>query len=179
MDYLQENNYLTKATNLGSFGIAMQTDIHFQHAATPGQYDAAREIFRAYALSLDFDLQFQGFEKELEDIDRQYGPPEGALILASRDGEVIGCVAVRKFAEGEAELKRMFVLPGHRGLKLGENLLLRALQAAKDLGYQKLKLDTLPTMISAIRLYEAHGFKKIAPYRFNPMQGAIYMEADL
>jgi len=157
----------------------MQTNVTYLIAATPQQYEAARAIFRAYARSLDFDLQFQGFEKELEDIDQQYGPPEGALILAYHDSEVIGCVAVRKLSATESELKRMYVLPGFRGMKLGETLLLRALQAAKDLGYQKLRLDTLPDMTSAIKLYEAHGFKRIAPYRFNPMQGAIYMEAEL
>lgn len=157
----------------------MQTNITYQTARTPQQYDAARHIFRAYARSLDFDLCFQGFEEELMDIDKQYGPPEGALLLAYNGDEVIGCVAVRKFADGEGELKRMFVLPGHRGLRLGETLLLQALQAAKALGYRKLKLDTMPSMTAAIKLYEAHGFKRIAPYRFNPMQGAIYMEAEL
>lgn len=157
----------------------MQGAISFQTAASAEQYEAARGIFRAYARSLDFDLQFQGFEAELEHIREQYGAPEGVLILAYNGNRAVGCIAVRKFAEGESELKRMFVLPEFRGHRLGETLLQQAIQAAKALGYRKLKLDTLPNMTSAIKLYEAHGFKKIAPYRFNPMQGAIYMEADL
>ncbi|WP_341834608.1 GNAT family N-acetyltransferase [Chitinophaga pollutisoli] len=157
----------------------MQAAITFQTATTPEQYQSACGIFRAYARSLDFDLQFQGFEAELEHIHEQYGAPDGALILAYNGNRVVGCIAVRKFAEGESELKRMFVLPEFRGHRLGETLLQQALGAAKALGYRNVKLDTLPNMTSAIKLYEAHGFKKIAPYRFNPMQGAIFMEADL
>ncbi|WP_109700312.1 GNAT family N-acetyltransferase [Chitinophaga deserti] len=157
----------------------MENGITLQTAVSPEQYEAGRVIFRAYAASLDFDLCFQGFEEELVNIAKQYGPPEGALILACKGQDVIGCVGVRKFAEGQSELKRMFVLPDYRRLKLGESLLLAALQAAKELGYSNMKLDTLPAMTSAIKLYEAHGFKKIAPYRYNPDEGAIYMEAEL
>ncbi len=157
----------------------MEYGITLQTAVSPEQYDAGRSIFRAYAATLGFDLCFQGFEEELVNIAKQYGPPEGALILAYNGQEVIGCVGVRKFAEGESELKRMFVLPDFRRHKLGETLLLAALRAAKELGYSKMKLDTLPAMNSAIKLYEAHGFKKIAPYRYNPGEGAIYMEAEL
>ncbi len=73
----------------------------------------------------------------------------------------------------------MFVDPGYRGLQLGQQILQQALDAAKQLGYRFIRLDTVPHMRAAIQLYKSAGFYEIEPYRFNPIPGAIYMEKEL
>lgn len=140
---------------------------------------AIRELFVEYAAGLGFNLCFQSFEEELRNLPGRYAAPTGALLLATSPGQVLGCVGVRDHESTIGELKRLYVRPAARGTGLGRQLALAAIDRARDLGYERLRLDTLPTMGSAIRIYESLGFRDIPPYTFNPIPGARYMELKL
>ncbi|MCW8129932.1 MAG: GNAT family N-acetyltransferase [Planctomycetota bacterium] len=148
-------------------------------ADRPGHLDHARMLFREYAASLGFDLGFQGFEEELAGLPGRYAPPEGRLFLATHEGLNAGCAALRKLEDGICEMKRMYVRPGFRGLKLGRRLAEKILAEARAAGYARMRLDTIATMREARALYASLGFVEIPPYTFNPIEGAVYMECVL
>lgn len=137
-----------------------------------------REIFAEYVASLGIDLGFQNVEEELATLPGKYAPPEGSLFLAV-DKEIAGCVALRKLEEGVCEIKRLYVRPHFKGQGLGRQLSSLIISKASELGYTKLRLDTLSSMKEAVSLYTSLGFKPIAPYCFNPIEGAVYMELAL
>ena len=153
--------------------------IRFCIARTAAEFDDARNLYQQYAASLDIDLSFQNFAAELSALEAQYSAPQGAVILAYKDETPVGCVGIRENAPGVAELKRMYVHPEYRRYKIGIKLLNMALETATELGYNTIRLDTLPTMIPAINLYRSVGFYDIPSYRFNPVDGAVYMEKKL
>lgn len=153
--------------------------IRFGLAHTPDEFEDARNLYKQYANSLDIDLSFQNFDTELDTLEKQYSTPNGAIVLAYKDETPIGCVGIRAHAPGIAELKRMYVHPEYRRYKIGMKLLNLALETATELKYTFIRLDTLPSMIPAINLYRSVGFYDIPPYRFNPIDGAVYMEKKL
>jgi ribosomal protein S18 acetylase RimI-like enzyme len=139
-----------------------------------------RTLFEEYAASIDTDLCFQGFTEELDGLPGAYASPAGALLLAMAGEAPVGCVAMRPTAQaGVAELKRLYVRPEGRGQRLGLALTQQVIGRAKSAGYERIRLDTLPTMQDAQRLYRMLGFKVIPAYTFNPVPGALYMELEL
>ena len=146
---------------------------------TETEYAAASALFKEYAVWLNIDLSFQNFEEELLKLKEMYSKPNGAIFLLQQADEFIGCVAIRKKEEGIAELKRMYIKPTTRKIGGGTMLLEKALAAAKLLGYDLIRLDTLANMTPAINLYKKHGFYEIAPYYFNPEENAVFFEKKL
>jgi GNAT superfamily N-acetyltransferase len=139
--------------------------------------ESVRVLFREYADSLGFDLCFQGFEQELADLPGQYAPPSGFLLLATAGAEPAGCVALKKFADGVSEMKRLYVRRRHRGTGLGRRLAEEVVREASRLGYRAIRLDTVPSVMgSAVALYRSLGFRDIPPYCLNPVPGASFME---
>jgi ribosomal protein S18 acetylase RimI-like enzyme len=128
---------------------------------------------------LGVDLCFQNFEHELRTLPGAYATPCGALLLADIAGQPAGCVGVRFLEPGICELKRLYVRSSYRGAGLGRALATAALDAAREMSYTRVRLDTLPGMQSAQRLYEALGFYDIPPYYENPIAGNRYLEAVL
>ncbi|MDH4222515.1 MAG: GNAT family N-acetyltransferase [candidate division Zixibacteria bacterium] len=153
--------------------------IKFVQVKTREELNHIRELFHEYAESLGFDLSFQDFEKELAELPGDYAPPEGCLILAIFENKVAGCVALRKLSEGICEMKRLYVKPAYRGKGIGKKLAVKILEKGRKIGYEKMRLDTIPAMKEAIELYRSSGFKEIEPYRYNPIKGAMYMELKL
>ena len=128
---------------------------------------------------MGIDLCFQGFAQELETLSIMYGPPRGVLLLAEMKDGWAGCVAVRPIDGAICELKRLYVRPAYRGTGLGRRLMESTLRAARDLGYTRIRLDTLPEMAAAQRLYEDLGFRDIPAYYGEPKAGQRFMEAAL
>lgn len=157
---------------------AMPPEIIQAHSAE--HIDRARELFREYEAWIETDLCFQNFEKELAGLPGKYAPPDGRLLLAIQDEQLAGCVALRKIGEGVCEMKRLFVRPAFHGNGLGRQLIERILMEARQIGYERMRLDTLPPQMNkAIALYRKLGFKEIAPYYDNPVPGALFMELEL
>jgi putative acetyltransferase len=137
-----------------------------------------RALFEEYAEALGVDLGFQDFERELAELPGDYVPPAGRLLLAL-DPEPAGCVALRPFEPGVCEMKRLYVRPAYRGSGLGRLLAEQIVTAGRDAGYERMRLDTLPTMAAARGLYESLGFVEIDAYRPNPVHGTTYFELAL
>lgn len=153
--------------------------ISIKKAITNEDFIVGKTLFIEYSNELQIDLCFQNFENELQNISTQYGQSSGSLILVFYNNLPIGCVGVRKISNEIAELKRMYVHKDYRLNNIGENILKKAIEEAKNLGYQKIRLDTLETMQAAIYLYHKIGFKEIDAYTYNPIQGAKFYELSL
>lgn len=138
-----------------------------------------RALFEEYASSLAVDLGFQDFERELAELPGDYAPPAGRLLLALDGADAAGCVALRRFAPGVCEMKRLYVRPAYRGTGVGRLLAERIVADGRDAGYERMRLDTLPTMDPARTLYRSLGFVEIDAYRPNPVHGTTYFELAL
>src|SRR5262249_7586085 len=141
--------------------------------------EEVRALFREYADSLPVDLSFQDFARELADLPGEYAPPSGVLLLASAGAAAAGCVAVHAWRERACEMKRLFVRGAFQGHGLGRALAERAIEWARQAGYERMLLDTLPSMAAAQQLYERLGFRDVPPYRFNPIAGSRFLELRL
>ena len=142
--------------------------------------DVVRELFREYIGELAEDFVTDGFEDELAGLPYEYAPPEGALLLALAGGQVAGCVALRRLEPSICEMKRMYVRPAFRGTGLGRALARAVIDEALRLGYERMRLDTLPRRLpAAVSLYHSLGFVDIAPYNDNPIPGVVHMELEL
>jgi putative acetyltransferase len=144
------------------------------------EVEQARRLFEEYAAWLGFNLCFQNFDKELAELPGNYAPPNGRLLLATNNNDVAGCIALRKIGDGICEMKRLYVRPDFRGTGLGRLLVNTIIEAARKIGYSRMRLDTLPgKMDQAIAMYRRVGFKNIEPYYNNPVEGAAFMELEL
>jgi len=138
-------------------------------------------LFQDYVATLTVDLGYQDFSGELAGLPGKYAPPRGELLLA-RDtaGRPLGCVGLRPLSpSGRCEMKRLYLLPAARGLGLGKAMTEAVIKTARSLGYDELRLDTLPSMTTAMRLYDAMGFERTGPYYAPTPDGTVFMRLKL
>ena len=158
----------------------MNDDIRLTHVQSGSALEDIRALFLEYARGLNFNLCFQNFDRELEELPGAYGMPHGRLILCEVDGRPAGCIALKPLEAGVCELKRLFVRPEFRRRKLGLKLTQHIIEEARSIGYTLMRLDTIRgTMDNAIALYESVGFREIPAYYHNPIPNAFYMELHL
>jgi putative acetyltransferase len=157
----------------------------FVQAVSQPQIAQVRELFLEYAQSLGFSLCFQNFDQELADLPGDYAPPAGRLLLAEFEGHLAGCVALHKLDSTICdspicEMKRLYLRPQFRGKGLGRLLAEKIIAEAREIGYERMRLDTVePVMKDAVAMYRRLGFKDIGPYRPNPNPGVLYLELQL
>jgi GNAT superfamily N-acetyltransferase len=118
-------------------------------AKTAEHFERTRELFEDYARSLDFDLGFQDFAVELKNLPGDYAAPHGCILLATQEERIVGCVALRKWSETVCEIKRLYVIPEMRGKKIGRRLAEAVIVKAREMGYKRMRLDTLSSMRAA------------------------------
>jgi putative acetyltransferase len=154
--------------------------LQFVQVQSEFQIEQVRQLFLEYARSLGFSLCFQNFDQELANLPGDYSPPHGKLLLAEFEGELAGCVALHKLENEICEMKRLYLRPQFRGKGLGRALATRIIAEGRDLGYSRLRLDTVESaMQDAVAMYLKLGFRKIDPYCANPMPSALYLELVL
>ncbi|KPU43043.1 putative N-acetyltransferase YsnE [Oxobacter pfennigii] len=141
--------------------------------------EVIKGLFMEYAESLGIDLGFQNFKEELDNLPGGYAAPEGRLMLAYSGDAATGCIALRKIDNVTCEMKRLYIRPEFRGQGLSRIMAEELIKEAKKAGYKYMRLDTLPSMNAAIGLYKSLGFISIEPYRFNPIEGAMFFELVL
>jgi ribosomal protein S18 acetylase RimI-like enzyme len=153
--------------------------MRIDQAATAPAIKAVRALLHEYADGLRISLCFQDFAAELAGLPGQYAPPSGRLLLASEKGEAVGCVALRPISESVGEMKRLFVRPAFRGQGIARKLTEKIVAESRAIGFQSIRLDTLPEMSTATRLYQSLGFVQCAAYYETPLQDTIFMELQL
>jgi len=166
-----------KSTEIG--GAERRSVALIVEARTRGQISSAEELIREYAASLGIDLGFQNFELEMAEFPRAYARPDGRILIAFEGGDAVGVVGLRKLSDKICEMKRMYVRRNFRQRGIGRMLAKRAIEEAQDIGYYRMRLDTLSRLKEAVSLYDSLGFKKIGPYTDNPQRDVVYMELDL
>lgn len=143
-----------------------------------------RELFREYSTMPGVVACLDDFEREVASLPGAYGPPGGRLLLAVADRAenremAVGCVALRKWDESACEMKRLYVRPEFRGSGAGRALVKDLIAIARSMGYERMLLDTLPSMRPAHELYRSLGFCEIPPYPKKPIPGALCFELGL
>jgi len=151
------------------------TSTEIVHATTAEHFAVIRELFTEYAESLEIDLCFQNFRQELASLPGAYAPPTGKLLVAGLPNGA-GCVAVRPIDAEVCEMKRLYVRPAFRRSGLGRRLAAEIIQASRQIGYRRMRLDTLASMTPAIELYHSLGFVEIHAYYHKPSGCAVFME---
>ncbi len=136
-------------------------------------------LIEEYTNALGRDLTFQNLAEELTDPAKKYTAPNGELLLALAEGKPVGMVAYRRHSAARCEMKRLYVRPEARKLRIGDALVSEVLAHAKKAGYQEMVLDTLRPLQAAIALYKKYGFAECEAYYHNPLPDVVYMKREL
>lgn len=150
-----------------------------RRAIFPDDSASVLSIWREFIATSPVNLDYQGNDAEFVDLPGKYAPPFACVLLAERDGEVLGCVAFRKVSDEICEMKRMYVRPHARGSHLGRKLVEQLIAEARTAGYREMRLDVMEKSLSARRLYESFGFVSAAPVSFNPVRDASFLGLEL
>jgi len=153
--------------------------IEITHAGFPDDLEDVVAIFREYVASPSVSLDFQDYETEFAGLPGKYAAPEGRLLLAWKDGAVVGCAALRRVDADSCEMKRVYVRPTARGEGLGRRLVDSILVEARAAGYARICLDVLPEFTVAQRIYESLGFRPASAVTFNPVPGTKFLALEL
>jgi putative acetyltransferase len=111
----------------------------------------------------------------------EFLPPDGVFVLARLGDEPAGCGGVCRLDADTAEIRRMYVVPDARGRGVGRAILDRLLEAAGELGYRRVRLETGNRQVEAMRLYERAGFRRgdcWGPYVDDPRSRCYELELE-
>lgn len=151
--------------------------------ASPEDWAGVRALFLDYMTGLGRDLSFQHVDAELAALPGPYAAPRGAAVLATVDGALAACGAMRPrpdVGHGDTcEMKRLYVRDAFRGLGLGRRVAEALIARARAAGHAAMLLDTLAEMASAQELYASLGFVEIPSYYANPIAGTRYLKLAL
>ena len=155
-------------------------EISIRLAESKADYVTFGRLVRDYIASLDFNVDFQDTQVEMDELGSRYGiEGRGAALLALSDGQSVGVTGLRDIGQNRCELKRMYVIPPWQGHGIGRLLCDKAIAVARELGYRAIRLDTLERMPEAAGLYSRAGFRPVAPYYHNPLPDALFLELTL
>lgn len=143
------------------------------------QYNDAKFLFQEYENAIGINLEFQEFNKELNNLSSIYPDDDGGILILYYGEVPAACIALKRIDESTGEIKRLYVQKEFRKFGFGRVLVKSCIHLAKEKGYHLLKLDTLSSMHAAIALYKSFGFHETEPYRFNPFEDAMYFELRL
>lgn len=153
--------------------------LHMQIVDGTAYSDEVKKLIKEYYHRLGRDLSFQNIEAELDDPAVRYSPPQGELLVALENDEVLGMVAYHRLTSKRCEMKRLYLTPNARGRHLGERLVETIIEHAKSSGYEEMVLDTIKPLKAAVSLYRKYGFEECEAYYDNPMEDVIYMRKKL
>jgi len=158
--------------------------LEIAQAVTARNIELVRGLLEEYgawgvAEGIAFPEEYKAFQEQLSNLPDGFAPPDGRLLVAIYQGRAAGCVALRKLSDGVCEMKRLYVRTKFRRLGIGKALAQAIIEQARGIGYACMRLDTVASMKAARALYIALGFKEIEPYRYNPLEGAVFMELSL
>lgn len=155
--------------------------VAIRRAETDADYGELGRLIRAYVEWLPFEIAFQDVDQELAELRSRYGPPGGAAFLAvDGGGAVVGAVALKDLGDGACEMKRLYVSQEARGVGAGRSLTLAVVAEGRRLGYQVMRLDTVPELMpEANALYRRMGFVECPPYVYNPLPDVRFLELAL
>jgi GNAT superfamily N-acetyltransferase len=155
-------------------------------ARTTADWTAAALLLDEYrrwvaeAIGADVTATQPAARDEFTDPARFYRPPDAALVLARVGERPAGVVGVHRLTRSAAELKRMYLRPWARGRGLSRALLVEAVAAADDLGFDELLLQTHPgAMPVAHRLYREYGFRPAESFHDLGVPGVLTLGLDL
>jgi N-acetylglutamate synthase-like GNAT family acetyltransferase len=154
-------------------------NIIYKKLETEEEIFLAKNLILEYIKWLNADLAFQNIEDELKNFPKKYKPPEGEFIIAKENGNVIGCVAIKKLENKICEMKRLFVKDEYKKMGIGRTLVEKIIDESRIKNYERIRLDTLETMEDALKIYYKNGFYEIKPYYNNPNSGIVYLEKIL
>ncbi|WP_085907199.1 GNAT family N-acetyltransferase [Kiloniella majae] len=134
--------------------------MNIETVTSPEDFSSAVKLFKNYEGWAQACPCFEGFEKELDEIDQRYSLPNGRLwLVKSSEGEAVGVVGVQFKGDACCELKRLWIEPQGRGHNTGQALIKTVLDFAKGQKARSILLETVRgQMDHAITLYENLGF---------------------
>jgi ribosomal protein S18 acetylase RimI-like enzyme len=144
----------------------------------PGDYQSLLSFLKDAFAEMGNEFLLDGKDSDIRDIERVYLQNRGSFYVIDNQGEIRGCVGVRRFSDEIAELKRLYIARECRGLGLGHALCVNAINDARNFGYKFLRLDTITKSQAALALFRKLGFYEIARYNSDPF-AEIFMEKAL
>ena len=150
-----------------------------RHAIFPDDTASVLNIWREFVANSPVNLDYQENGAEFANLPGKYASPKGCVLLAERDGEIIGCIALREVSTDICEMKRLYVMPSARGNNVGHKLVERLIAEARGAGYREMRLDVQKKSGSARKLYASFGFVAAEPVSFNPVPGASFLGLHL
>ena len=145
------------------------------------EWDVVKSLLMDYKHEFNYDTCFSSFEEEMDNIMIAYSRPDRFKLIAAENhsGKIVGCVGLWGISEEVCEMKRLYIIPSHRGLHLGKKLAEEIIKVAVENHYKSIVLDTMHEMKAAQNLYLSLGFHPVSPYNGQDESRLICYERKL